>query len=61
MGMHGGEMVAGSHMMGGGVGMMLFGLVYLALVIVFFWFLYRLVTAAEEIAENTRNLEDRGG
>jgi uncharacterized membrane protein len=50
---HGEHMAEGAHMMGGmGFGMMVFGLIYIVVVAVFLWLMYRGVVALEEIAEN---------
>lgn len=53
MGMHGGGMAEGTHMMWGAPGMMVFGLLYVLGIVFFFWLMYRGVVALEEIAENT--------
>lgn len=58
MWMQGQEMMEGGHMLGGAPGMMVFGLFYLLILIGFFWLLFRLVEAVEEIAENTNDSKD---
>jgi len=54
--MHGQSMAEGGHMMmGGGIGMMAFGLVYLIVVVVFLWLMYRGVVALEDIADSKQH------
>jgi hypothetical protein len=53
MWMHGKGMAEGGHMMGGSPMMIIFGLLYFAGIILFFWLMFRGVVALERIAENT--------
>lgn len=57
-GMNGGGMAAGSQMMGGTPGMLIFCLLYILAIILFFWLAYRGVLALEAIAENTEDQSD---
>jgi hypothetical protein len=51
--MHGQGMVEGGPMMWGMPGMWIFGLLYFVGIIVFFWLMFRGVSALERIADNT--------
>lgn len=59
MWMHGEGMAEGAHMMWGGSMMVIFGLLYFIGIILFFWLMFRGVSALEDIAENTEKMSDK--